>query len=108
MDARFIEKRRQLSNGETGVHWALSKRKKGYSTISAELRQLLIVAFNDHPHVIGVSPNAKDTLQVKNEAMPKKRPRTRTRTRTMGRANQAMRAMNSAVRMLLFINLGAC
>jgi len=66
LDARFIEKRRQLSDGEAGVHWALSKRKKGYSTISAELRQLLIVAFNDHPHVI-VSPNAKDTLQVKNE-----------------------------------------
>jgi hypothetical protein len=38
---------------------------------------------------------------------PKKRPRTRTRTRTMGRVNQAMRAMTSAARMLLFINLGA-
>ena len=37
---------------------------KGYSTIIEELRSLLVAAFNGHPHVI-VSPNAKDTLQVK-------------------------------------------
>ena len=67
VDARLIEKRRQLTTaGETGVHWALSKRKKGFSKIDEALRLLLVDAFNDHPHVI-VSPNSKDTLQHKNE-----------------------------------------
>ena len=66
VDARLIEKRRQLTTaGETGVHWALSKRKKGFSKIDEALRLLLVDAFNDHPHVI-VSPNSKDTLQHKN------------------------------------------
>ncbi len=60
-----MEKRRQLTAGERGVYWALAKRKKGYSKINEDLLSLLIVAFNDHPHVI-VSPNAKDTMQVKN------------------------------------------
>ena len=66
MDARLIEKRRQLTSGLTGVYWALSERKKGYSKIDEELRLLLVDAFNNHPHVI-VSPNSKDTLQHKNE-----------------------------------------
>ena len=66
MDARLIEKRRQLTSGLTGVYWALSERKKGYSKIDEELRLLLVDAFNNHPHVI-VSPNSKDTLQHKTE-----------------------------------------
>ena len=65
VDARLIKKRRQLTTGERGVHWALSKRKKGLSKIDEALRSLLVDAFNDHPHVI-VSPNSKDTLQHKN------------------------------------------
>ena len=66
VDACLIKKRRQLTTaGETGVHWALSKRKKGFSKIDEALRLLLVDAFNDHPHVI-VSPNSKDTLQHKN------------------------------------------
>ena len=64
LDKVLIEKRRQLTADEKGVYWALAKRKKGYSTINEELRVLLIAAFHDHPHVI-VSPNAKDTLKVK-------------------------------------------
>ncbi len=56
VDACLIEKRRQLTNGETGLYWALSKRKKGYSKIDEELWLLLVDAFNNHPHVI-VSPN---------------------------------------------------
>ena len=65
LDKVLIEKRRQLTANEKGVYWALAKRKKGYSTINEELRELLIAAFHDHPHVI-VSPNTKDTLKVKN------------------------------------------
>jgi hypothetical protein len=61
----LIEKRQQLSAGKKGIFWALSKRKKGYSKINNAIRLLLVMAFNDHPHVI-VSPNARDTLQVKN------------------------------------------
>jgi hypothetical protein len=60
-----IEKRRQLTAAERGIYWALSKRKKGYSTINNKLQTLLIVAFNNHPHVV-VLPNTKDTLQVNN------------------------------------------
>ena len=60
-----IKKRRQLTTGKRGVHWALSKRKKGFSKIDEALRLLLVDVFNDHPHVI-VSPNSKDTLQHKN------------------------------------------
>ena len=33
--------------------------------ISDKLKRLLIVTFNDHPHVV-VSPNLKDTLLLKN------------------------------------------
>ena len=65
VEKSVIEKRRQLTDAERGTYWALSKRKKGYSTINDELRTLLVVAFNDHPHVV-VSPNTKDTLKVKN------------------------------------------
>ena len=65
VDKHMIEKRRLLSAGEMGVNWALTTKKKGYSTISNELKSLLLVAFNDHPHVI-VSPNSKDTLQMTN------------------------------------------
>jgi hypothetical protein len=61
----LIEKRRQLSTGKKGIFWALAKRKKGYSKIDDAIRLLLVTAFNNHPHVI-VSPNARDTLQVKN------------------------------------------
>jgi hypothetical protein len=59
----IMEKHHQLTVGKKGIHWAMARHKKGYSTISNELRTLLIVAFNDHPHVI-VLPNTKDTLQV--------------------------------------------
>jgi hypothetical protein len=61
----LFEKRRQLSAGKKGIFWALAKRKKGYSKINDAVRSLLVTAFNNHPHVI-VSPNARDTLQVKN------------------------------------------
>jgi hypothetical protein len=60
------QERQQLSSGERGIYWALANCKKGYSKIGNEFFQLLIDAFNDHPHVI-VSPNAKDTLLIKNE-----------------------------------------
>ena len=60
----MIKKRQQLTAHEKGVYWALVKRKKGYSTINEELWSLLVVVFTNHPHVI-MSPNAKDTLQVK-------------------------------------------
>jgi hypothetical protein len=66
VSSHLVNKRKQLTNGERGVYWALAKRKRGFSKIDAELRQLLIKAFNDHPHVI-VSPNAKDTLLIKDE-----------------------------------------
>ncbi len=61
----LIKKRRQLSAGKKGIFWALAKRKKGYSKINDAIWLLLVTAFNNHPHVI-VSPNARDTLQVKN------------------------------------------
>ena len=64
MDKIPIKKHRLLTSCEKGVYWALTKCKKGYSTIIEELRSLLVMAFNNHPHVI-MSPNAKDTLQVK-------------------------------------------
>jgi hypothetical protein len=57
--------RRQLSTGTAGIFWALSKHKKGYSKINETIRLFLVEVFNDHPHVI-VSPNARNTLQVKN------------------------------------------
>jgi hypothetical protein len=61
----LIEKCQQLSTGKADIFWALSKRKKGYSKIDEAIGLFLVEAFNDHPHVI-VSPNARDTLQVKN------------------------------------------
>jgi hypothetical protein len=65
VDACLIKKCWQLTTGERGVHWALSKRKKGFSKIDEALRLLLVDTFNDHSHVI-VSPNSKNTLQHKN------------------------------------------
>jgi hypothetical protein len=65
VDAAMITKRQQLTAGERGIYWALAKTKRGYSTISDELKSILLDAFNDHPHVV-VSPNTKDVLQVKN------------------------------------------
>ncbi len=56
-----IEKRQQLSAGEKGVYWALTKCKKGYSKIDEALRSLLVAAFNNHPYII-MSPDKKDTL----------------------------------------------
>ncbi len=61
----LIEKCQQLSTGKAGIFWALSKRKKGYSKIDEVTWSFLVEAFNAQPHVI-VSPNARDTLQVKN------------------------------------------
>jgi hypothetical protein len=61
----LIEKCRQLSASKKGIFWALAKCKKGYSKIDDAIRLLLVMAFNNHPHVI-VSPNARDALQVKN------------------------------------------
>ena len=61
----MIKKRQQLTAGERGVQWALSKARKGYSTISDELKTMLLNAFNDHPHAV-VSPNTKEKLRVKN------------------------------------------
>jgi hypothetical protein len=66
VDQLLIKKRQQLSSGERGIYWALANCKKGYSKIGDELCQLLIDAFNNHPHVI-MSPNAKDTLLIKND-----------------------------------------
>ena len=65
VDKQMIEKRKLLSAGEMGIHWALAKKKKGYTTISDELKLLLVNEFNNHPQVI-VSPNSKDRLQTKN------------------------------------------
>ena len=65
VDKQMIEKRKLLSAGEMGIHWALAKKKKGYTTISNELKLLLVNEFNNHPQVI-VSPNSKDRLQTKN------------------------------------------
>jgi hypothetical protein len=62
----MIMKRQQLTARERGIYSALAKPKIGYSTISNELKSILLDPFNDHPHVV-VSPNTKDTLQVKNE-----------------------------------------
>jgi len=64
MSGQSLEKRSQLSTAEKGVYWTVAKRKKGYSTIDNELRLLLVVAFNNHPHVI-MPPITKDTLQLK-------------------------------------------
>ena len=64
MDIILIEKRCQLTAHEKGVYWSLAKRKRGYSTINEEFWLFLVLAFNNHPHVI-VLPNAKDTLQFK-------------------------------------------
>ncbi len=61
----IIKKRRQLFAGEKGIYWALAKCKKGYSKINEVIRSLLVAAFSDRPHVI-VSPDARDTLQLKN------------------------------------------
>jgi hypothetical protein len=61
----IIEKRRQLSAGKKGIFWALAKCKKGYSKIDKAIRLLLVATFNNHPHII-VSPNARDTLLLKN------------------------------------------
>jgi hypothetical protein len=61
----IMEKHHQLPIIEKGIHWAMARRNKGYSTISNKLRTLLIIASNDYPHVV-VLPNTKDTLQVKN------------------------------------------
>jgi hypothetical protein len=65
VDKHMIKKRRLLSAGEMGIHWALAKKKKGYTTISDDLKLLLVKAFNNHPHVI-VSPNSKERLQMIN------------------------------------------
>jgi hypothetical protein len=65
VEKNVIEKHRKLTDGKFSVYWAVANRKKGYSTISNKLKWLLIVAFNDHPHVV-VSPNLKDTLLLKN------------------------------------------
>jgi hypothetical protein len=61
----LIEKCQQLSASKKGIFWALAKCKKGYSKIDDAIWLLLVTAFNNHPHII-VSPNARDTLQVKN------------------------------------------
>ena len=67
VDGMMIKKRQQLTAGDRGVQWAFAKAKKGYSTISDELKVMLLKAFNDHPHPhVVVSPNTKDTLQMKN------------------------------------------
>jgi hypothetical protein len=47
-----MEKLGKLTKGEIGVYWAVADRKKGYSKITKELKQFLVVAFNDHPHVV--------------------------------------------------------
>ncbi len=65
IEKNVIKKHRKLTDGKFGVYWAIANRKKGYSTISDKLKRLLIVTFNDHPHVV-VSPNSKDKLQLIN------------------------------------------
>jgi hypothetical protein len=61
----LIEKCLQPSAGKKGIFWVLVKCKKGYSKIDKVLWLLLVAAFNNHPYII-VSPNAKDTLHLKN------------------------------------------
>jgi hypothetical protein len=65
VDSAVITKSQQLTASKREIYWTLAKKKNGYSTISNELKLMLVNAFNDHPHVV-VSPNTKDTLQVKN------------------------------------------
>ena len=65
VDGAMITKRQQLMAGERGIYWALAKTKRGYLTISDELKSILLDAFNHHPHVV-VLPNTKNTLKVKN------------------------------------------
>jgi hypothetical protein len=65
VNGAMITKRQQLTAGERGIYWVLAKTKRGYSTISNEMKSILLDAFNNHPHVV-VSPNTKDTFQVKN------------------------------------------
>ncbi len=59
------KKRHQLTARERGVYWSRTQARKGYLRINKDLRSFFIAAFHNHPHVI-VSPNAKDTIQVKN------------------------------------------
>jgi hypothetical protein len=61
----IIKKRQQLSTGKADIFWALAKRKKGYSKINKVIQLLLVMAFNNHPHIT-VSPSARDMLQLKN------------------------------------------
>jgi hypothetical protein len=61
----IIEKHWQLSASKKCIFWALTKCNKGYSKINEAIWLLLVAAFNNHPHII-VSPNARDTLQLKN------------------------------------------
>jgi len=54
VNGALITKRQQLTAGERGIYWALATTKRGYSTISNELKSIFVL------------PNTKDTLQVKN------------------------------------------
>ena len=65
LEKHLIEKRQQLSTGKKGIYWARVKCKKGFCKINKAIQLMLIGAFNNHPHVI-MSPNSKDTLQLKN------------------------------------------
>jgi hypothetical protein len=49
VDGAMITKRQQLTSGERGIYWALAKTKRGYSTISNELKSMLLDAFTTTP-----------------------------------------------------------
>ena len=55
VDIAMITKRQQLTAGERGIYWAQATTKRGYLTISDELKSIFVL------------PNTKDTLQVKND-----------------------------------------
>jgi hypothetical protein len=44
-EKQLIDKRGKLTAGELGICWALANRTKGFSKISNEMKQFLIVAF---------------------------------------------------------------
>ncbi len=50
IERNLIEKHQKLTASKKGVYFAFVNKKKGYST--NQQRILLVVAFNNHPHVV--------------------------------------------------------
>jgi hypothetical protein len=62
---RASVKRKRLINQEQGVSWAVTKKRKGYSKITVEIREKLHHWIMNHPHVID-SPISNDTVLILN------------------------------------------